>query len=46
MSAAELVAALFFAEMRYDPADPDNQDNDRLVLSKGHGAPVRYAAWA
>ncbi len=46
MSAAELVAALFFAEMRYDPADPDNQDNDRFVLSKGHGAPVLYAAWA
>ena len=46
MSAAEIVAALFFAEMRYDPADPDNEDNDRFVLSKGHGAPVLYAAWA
>jgi transketolase len=45
-SAAEIVAALFFAEMRYDPRDPQNPDNDRFVLSKGHAAPVLYAAWA
>ena len=45
-SAAEIVAALFFAEMRYDPRDPQYQDNDRFVLSKGHGAPLLYAAWA
>jgi transketolase len=45
-SAAEIVAALFFAEMRYDRHDPDNADNDRFVLSKGHAAPVLYAAWA
>jgi transketolase len=45
-SAAEIMAALFFAEMRYDPRDPHNQDNDRFVLSKGHGAPILYAAWA
>ena len=45
-SAAEIVAALFFAEMRYDRSDPDNADNDRFVLSKGHAAPVLYAAWA
>jgi transketolase len=45
-SAAEIVAALFFAEMRYDPRDPKNPDNDRFVLSKGHGAPILYAAWA
>src|ERR687891_494732 len=45
-SAAEIVAALFFAEMRYDPADPQNADNDRFVLSKGHAAPILYAAWA
>jgi transketolase len=37
-SAAEIVAALFFAEMRYDPRDPHNPDNDRFVLSKGHAA--------
>jgi transketolase len=46
MSAADIVAALFFAEMRYDPKDPKNPDNDRFVLSKGHAAPVLYAAWA
>ncbi len=46
MSAAEIVAALFFAEMRYDPRNPQNPDNDRFVLSKGHAAPVLYAAWA
>jgi transketolase len=46
MSAAEIVATLFFAEMRYDPKDPQNPDNDRFVLSKGHAAPILYAAWA
>ena len=45
-SAAEIVAALFFEEMGYDPRDPQNPDNDRFVLSKGHAAPVLYAAWA
>jgi transketolase len=45
-SAAEIMAALFFAEMRYDARDPANPDNDRFVLSKGHAAPVLYAAWA
>ena len=40
------MAALFFGEMRYDPRDPDNADNDRFVLSKGHAAPILYAAWA
>ena len=32
--------------MRYDPATPRNPDNDRFVLSKGHAAPLLYAAWA
>lgn len=45
-SAADLVAAIFFSEMRYDPRNPSNPDNDRFVLSKGHAAPVLYAAWA
>ena len=40
------MAALFFSEMRYDPRDPENPDNDRFVLSKGHAAPMLYAAWA
>jgi transketolase len=46
MSAAEIVATLFFAEMRYDPKDPRNLGADRFVLSKGHAAPILYAAWA
>ena len=46
LSAADIVAALFFGEMRYDPKAPQNPDNDRFVLSKGHAAPILYAAWA
>lgn len=46
LSAAEIMAALFFAEMRYDPRNPQNPHNDRFVLSKGHAAPILYAAWA
>jgi transketolase len=45
-SAADLMAVLFFAEMRFDPKDPHNPDSDRFVLSKGHAAPILYAAWA
>src|SRR5262245_7538056 len=45
-SMADLMAALFFAEMRFDPADPHNSESDRFVLSKGHAAPILYAAWA
>jgi transketolase len=45
-SAAEIVATLFFSEMRYFPKDPQNDQNDRFVLSKGHAAPILYAAWA
>ena len=45
-SAADIVATLFFSVMRYDPKDPRNPDNDRFVLSKGHAAPLLYAAWA
>jgi transketolase len=46
MSAAEIVAALFFAEMRFDPKNPQHPEADRFVLSKGHAAPILYAAWA
>lgn len=46
LSAADLVAALFFDCMRYDPADPGNRDCDQFILSKGHAAPLLYAAWA
>jgi len=46
LSAADLVAALFFDVLRYDPSDPGNPNCDRFVLSKGHAAPLLYAAWA
>jgi transketolase len=45
-SAADIAAVVFFSEMRYDPRQPENPDNDRFVLSKGHAAPLLYAAWA
>src|SRR3974390_316499 len=45
-SAADVVAALFFGRMRYNPKDPHYYNNDRFILSKGHAAPLLYAAWA
>lgn len=45
-SAADLAAAIFFSAMHYNPADPRAPENDRFVLSKGHAAPLLYAAWA
>lgn len=46
LSAADLVSVVFFREMRYDPRDPHNLENDRFILSKGHAAPLLYAAYA
>jgi len=46
MSAADLTAAVFFHAMRYDVANPKNPLNDRIIFSKGHAAPLLYAAWA
>ncbi|XP_060108549.1 transketolase-like protein 1 [Heteronotia binoei] len=45
-SAAEIMSVLFFHTMRYKPTEPGHASNDRFVLSKGHAAPVLYAAWA
>ncbi len=45
-SAADIVAALFFSELRFDPKQPRHARADRFVLSKGHAAPLLYAAWA
>ncbi|KAL8164367.1 UNVERIFIED_CONTAM: Transketolase-like protein 2 [Gekko kuhli] len=45
-SAAEIMSVLFFHTMRYKPSQPAHASNDRFVLSKGHAAPVLYAAWA
>ncbi|MBC2722302.1 transketolase [Desulfosporosinus sp.] len=46
LSAADIVTTLFFNEMRVNPQDPKWADRDRFVLSKGHAAPVLYAALA
>jgi transketolase len=46
MSAAELMAGLFFYAMKFDPKNPNSPNGDRFVLSKGHAAPVLYAALA
>src|ERR1700684_1800916 len=46
MSAAELVAGVFFHAMKFDPKNANSNDGDRFVLSKGHAAPVLYAALA
>lgn len=46
LSAADIVAALYFSVLRVDPLRPDWADRDRFVLSKGHACPVVYAALA
>ena len=46
LSAADIVSALFFHAMRYDTTDAQNPNNDRFILSKGHAAPLLYAAYA
>lgn len=45
LSAADIVAALFFYCMQFDPDDFKNPCNDRFILSKGHAAPLLYAVW-
>ena len=46
LSAVEMVTVLYFDEMNVDPANPQDPQRDRFVLSKGHGAPVLYSALA
>ena len=46
LSAADIVTALYFREMRVDPQNPRMKGRDKFVLSKGHAAPVQYAALA
>ena len=46
LSIADILACLYFHEMRHDPKNPKWPDRDRLVLSKGHAAPALYAALA
>ena len=46
LSCAELMAATFFHAMHFDIKDPNSIHGDRFVLSKGHAAPILYAALA
>jgi transketolase len=46
LSAADIVAALYYRVLRHDPSRPDWPERDRFVLSKGHAAPILYAALA
>lgn len=45
-SLADIMAVLYFSDLRYDAQNPDWMDRDRVVLSKGHAAPIWYAALA
>ena len=44
LSAADIVACLYFGKMNIDPSHPNWEDRDRFVLSKGHACPALYAA--
>lgn len=44
LSIADIVAALYFSEMKLDPKNPQWEDRDRFVLSKGHVCPIQYSA--
>ena len=46
LSAADVIATLYFHSMRHRPEQPDWRERDRFVLSKGHAAPALYAALA
>lgn len=46
LSSVEIVCALHFSKMRWDPSNAGWEDRDRFILSKGHGVPVLYAAYA
>lgn len=45
LSAADIVSTLFFYAMQFDPQHFNNPHNDHFILSKGHAAPLLYAAW-
>ena len=44
-SIADIVSAIFFYGMKYNPNNFSFKNNDRFILSQGHSAPVLYAAW-
>ena len=46
LSAVEILVTLYFDQMHLDPAQPEDPNRDRFLLSKGHAAPVLYSALA
>ena len=46
LSATDIITALYFYKMRYDPANPHWPGRDRFIMSKGHSVPAQYAALA
>jgi len=46
LSAADIVAAIYYRVLRHDPENPEWPERDRFVLCKGHAAPIQYAALA
>ncbi len=46
LSASDIIACLYFSELRINPENPDDPERDRFVLSKGHSCPALYSAMA
>lgn len=46
LSATDLMTVLFFKYLRFDTSDPKHPNNDRVIFSKGHAAPLLYSLYA
>lgn len=46
LSAVDLMVALYFSKLRFDVKNPQNPNNDRVIFSKGHAAPLLYSLYA
>src|SRR5262245_42082092 len=46
LSSVEILVALYFIHLRHDPKNPNWPDRDRVIFSKGHGAPALYSVLA
>ena len=44
LSAADIIATLYFEVLNIDPQEPDKADRDKFIISKGHAVPALYAA--
>lgn len=45
LSCTEILTALYYELMDVDPMNPEKEDRDHLILSKGHGAPCFILSW-